>query len=177
MILTISTAFGLLATDTLIHINAPPIPSKSFWYTNRCRDDLYHKGNHRILTSVFGVQRLSSSIYLRPDSSPFYCFSKNDSSGSRLACLGNRRSYSKIKPPIFQIYPWILGIKKERLSIPDTGANRRSMYMVVFNFISYNGLALGTSAFWISKVFSTFFRLISWKRIFISKNGPFSAND
>ena len=177
MILTISTAFGLLATDTLIHINAPPIPSKSFWYTNRCRDDLYHKGNHRILTSVFGVQRLSSSIYLRPDSSPFYCFSKNDSSGSRLACLGNRRSYSKIKPPIFQIYPWILGIKKERLSIPDTGANRRSMYMVIFNFISYNGLALGTSAFCISKVFSTIFRLISWKGLFISKNGPFSAND
>ena len=87
------------------------------------------------------------------------------------------RFYSKIKPPIFQIYPWILGIKKERLSIPDTGANRRSMYMVVFNFISYNGLALGTSAFCISKVFSTIFRLISWKGIFISKHGPFSAND
>lgn len=46
-----------------------------------------------------------------------------------------------------------------------------------FNFISYNGLALGTSAFCISKVFSTIFHLISWKGIFISKNGPFSAND
>ena len=177
MILTISTAFGLLATDTLIHINAPPIPSKSSWYTNRCRDDPAHKDNLHIPTSALGIRRLSSNNFLRPDSSPFYCFSKNDSNGSRLACLGNRRFYSKIKPPIFQIYPWILGIKKERLSIPDTGANRRSMYMVVFNFISYNVLALGTSAFWISKVFSTFFRLISWKRIFISKNGPFSAND
>lgn len=52
-----------------------------------------------------------------------------------------------------------------------------SMYMVIFNFISYNGLALGTSAFCISKVFSTIFHLISWKGIFISKNGPFSAND
>ena len=140
-------------------------------------DDPAHKDNLHILTSALGVRRLSSNNFLRPDSSPFYCFSRNGSNGSRLACLGNRRSYSKIKPPIFQIYPWILGIKKERLSIPDTGANRRSMYMVIFNFISYNGLALGTSAFWISKVFSTFFRLISWKRIFISKNGPFSAND
>ena len=46
----------------------------------------------------------------------------------------------------------------------------------LFNFISYNGLALGTSAFCISKVFSTIFRLISWKGLFISKNGPFSAN-
>ena len=179
MILAISTAFGLLATDTLIliHINAPPLPSKSSWYTNRCRDDLDHKDNHHIRTSVFWVQRLSSSIYLHPDSSPFCYFSRNGSNGSRLACLGNRRFYSKIKPPIFQIYPWILGIKKERLSIPDTGANRRSMYMVIFNFISYNGLALGTSAFCISKVFSTIFHLISWKGIFISKNGPFSAND
>ena len=34
-----------------------------------------------------------------------------------------------------------------------------------------------TTAFCISKVFSTIFRLISWKGIFISKNGPFSAND
>lgn len=123
MILTISTAFGLLATDTLIliHINAPPLPSKSSWYTNRCRDDLDHKDNHHIRTSVFGVQRLSSSIYLHPDSSPFCCFSRNGSNGSRLACQGNKQSYSKIKPPIFLDLPVDLGIKKERLSIPNAG--------------------------------------------------------
>ena len=51
------------------------------------------------------------------------------------------------------------------------------LYGLIFNFISYNGLALGTSAFCISKVFSTIFRLISWKGIFISKNDPFFAND
>lgn len=64
-----------------------------------CKDNLH------IPTSALGIRRLSSNNFLRPDSSPFYCFSKNDSSGSRLACLGNRRFYSKIKPPIFQIYP------------------------------------------------------------------------
>ena len=48
---------------------------------------------------------VSSNNFLRPDSSPFYCFFRNGRNGSRLACLGNRRSYSKIKPPIFQIYP------------------------------------------------------------------------
>ena len=123
MILTISTAFGLLATDTLIliHINAPPLPSKSFWYTNRCRDNLDHKDNHHIRASIFGVQRLSSSIYLHPDSSPFCCFSRNGSNGSRLACQGNKQSYSKIKPPIFLDLPVDLGIKKERLSIPNVG--------------------------------------------------------
>ena len=123
MILAISTAFGILATDTLIliHINAPPLPSKSSWYTNRCRDDLDHKDNHHIRTSVFWVQRLSSSIYLHPDSSPFCYFSRNGSNGSRLACLGNKQSYSKIKPPIFLDLPVDLGIKKERLSIPNAG--------------------------------------------------------
>ena len=176
MILTISTAFGLLATDTLIHINAPPIPSKSFWYTNRCRDDLYHKGNHRILTSVFGVQRLSSSIYLRPDSSPFYCFSKNDSSGSRLACLGNRRFYSKIKPPIFQIYPWILGIKKERLSIPNAGQIDALCTWRYLILSAITGWYLKHPPFLISRFFSTILGLISRKGIFISKNSLFSAN-
>ena len=144
MILTISTAFGLLATDTLIHINAPPIPSKSSWYTNRCRDDLYHKGNHHILTSVFGVQRLSSSIYLHPDSSPFYCFSKNDSSGSRLACLGNRL---KNQTSNLSDLPMNFGHKKRASIHLQCGANRRSMYEVIFNFICYNGAILKTSAF------------------------------
>lgn len=88
---------------------------------NRCRDDLDHKGNHHIRTSVFGVQRLSSSIYLHPDSSPFCYFSRNGSNGSRLACRGNNQSYSKIKPPIFLDLPVDLGIKKERLSIPNAG--------------------------------------------------------
>ena len=149
MILTISTAFGLLATDTLIliHINAPPLPSKSSWYTNRCRDDLDHKGNHHIRTSVFGVQRLSSSIYLHPDSSPFCYFSRNGSNGSRLACRGNKQSYSKIKPPIFLDLPVDLGIKKRASIPPQCGANRRSMYEVIFNFICYNGVILKTSAF------------------------------
>ena len=124
--LMIRTAFAAFRAITavafiLIHINAPPLPSKSSWYTNRCRDDLDHKGNHHIRTSVFWVQRLSSSIYLHPDSSPFCYFSRNGSNGSRLACRGNKQSYSKIKPPIFLDLPVDLGIKKERLSIPNAG--------------------------------------------------------
>ncbi len=49
--------------------------------------------------------------------------------------------------------------------------------MVIFNFISYNGIELGTSAFCVSRVFSTISLLISRRGIFISKNRPFSAND
>jgi len=53
----------------------------------------------------------------------------------------------KIKPPIFLDLPVDLGIKKERLSIPNAGQNRRSMYEVIFNFIFYNSVILKTSAF------------------------------
>lgn len=179
MILTISTAFGLLATDTLIliHINAPPLPSKSSWYTNRCRDDLGHKDNQHILTSVFGVQRLSSSIYLHPDSSPFCYFSRSGSNGSRLACQGNKHSYSKIKPPIVLDLPMNLGIKKERLSIPNVGQ------IDALCTSRYSILSAITAWYWkhppflISRFFSTILGLISRKGIFISKNSPFSAKN
>ena len=149
MILTISTAFGLLATDTLIliHINAPPLPSKSSWYTNRCRDDFDHKDNHHIRTSVFGVRRLSSSIYLHPDSSPFCYFSRNGSNGSRLACQGNKHSYSKNQTSHLFRFTRGFGHKKRASIHPQCGANRRSMYEVIFNFICYNGVILKTSAF------------------------------
>jgi hypothetical protein len=64
---------------------------------------------------------------------------------ARLVCGINRLAQIKHLPSL--VFAHGFGHKKRAPIHPHCGANRRSMYIRIFNFIRYNSMVLKTSAF------------------------------
>lgn len=110
-----------------IHVIGCQALAGSSWYTSRCMADPDQRDSHRIQTVLSGLPESGSSSYPYPGCTQTVCRSRRSSSCNRWASQGRTvpLAHPNLQSLIFSRK--YSEMKKERLSIPGTGANKRSM--------------------------------------------------